>query len=118
MAEGVEYIIKEEKKKILKNMVVVMISVVLVFATIQGLLVLQSTLNSTKGVISLSIFTLSAVFSCLFISGYVTKRIGCKKSLILSITGTSLWTIANLYAIWSTLIISCLILGLGLLLWK
>lgn len=115
---SLEESLKREKKRIIKNMIVVMISVVLVFATIQGLLVLQSTLNSTKGVISLSIFTCSAIFSCLFISGYVTKKLGCKKSLILSIGGTILWTMANLYATWSTLIISCFILGLGLLLYK
>ncbi|CAD5112417.1 DgyrCDS1639 [Dimorphilus gyrociliatus] len=103
----------EDKKGIIKNMIVVMISVVLVFATIQGLLVLQSTLNSSKGVISLSIFTCSAVFSCLFISSYVPRKIGCKRSLILSIVGTTLWTMANLYATWYTLIFGSLILGLA-----
>lgn len=104
---------KKEKRKITKNVYVISLGFLFLFTAFQSLQNLQSSLNKDEGlgVASLSVIYGALIVSCMFVPPFVIGRLGCKWTLVLSMTGYVLYTVANYYARWGTLIPASIIIG-------
>ena len=104
---------KKEKKKITKNVYVISFGFLFLFTAFQSLQNLQSSLNKDEGLglASLSVIYGALILSCIFVPPFVIGRIGCKWTLVLSMTGYVLYTVSNYYAHWGTLIPASIIIG-------
>ena len=105
--------VKREKFKINKNIIIISFGFLFLFTAFQSLQNLQSSLNPNEGLglASLSVIYASLILSCMFVPPYMIGRLGCKWALVLSMVGYVLYTVANYYARWWTLIPSSILLG-------
>jgi len=104
---------KKEKRKITKNVYVISFGFLFLFTAFQSLQNLQSSLNKDEGLglASLSVIYGALILSCIFVPPFVIGRLGCKWTLVLSMTGYVLYTVSNYYARWGTLIPASIIIG-------
>ncbi|XP_020619657.1 protein unc-93 homolog A-like [Orbicella faveolata] len=105
---------KKEKRKITKNVYVISLGFLFLFTAFQSLQNLQSSLNKDEGLglASLSVIYAALILSCIFVPPFVIGRLGCKWTLVLAMTGYVLYTVANYYARWGTLIPASIIIGI------
>jgi len=105
---------KKEKRKITKNVYVISLGFLFLFTAFQSLQNLQSSLNKVEGLglASLSVIYAALILSCIFVPPFVIGRLGCKWTLVLAMTGYVLYTVANYYARWGTLIPASIIIGI------
>ncbi|XP_072032786.1 protein unc-93 homolog A-like [Amphiura filiformis] len=107
--------------KVLFNLLVVSSAFFLVFTAFMGLSNLQSSINCDQGlgVASLATIYATLIFSALFIPSFVIKHIGIKYTLVAAMCCYTLYSAANFYPSWYTLIPASVILGLaGAPLWS
>ena len=104
---------KKEKRHITKNVLVVSFGFLFLFTAFQSLQNLQSSLNQEKGLglASLCVIYAALILSCMFAPPFLIGRLGCKWTLVLSMTGYVLYTLANYYATWYTLMPASVIIG-------
>ena len=104
---------KKEKRKITKNIYVISFGFLFLFTAFQSLQNLQSSLNPDEGLglASLCVIYAALILSCIFVPPFVIGRLGCKWTLVLSMTGYVLYTVSNYYARWGTLIPASIIIG-------
>ena len=104
---------KSEKRKITKNVFIVSFGFLFLFTAFQSLQNLQSSLNKVQGLglASLSVIYAALILSSIFVPPFMIGRLGCKWSLVLSMTGYVLYTVCNYYARWWTLIPASIIIG-------
>lgn len=104
---------KKERFKIIKNMIIISFGFLFLFTAFQSLQNLQSSLNPDQGLglASLSVIYAALIFSCMFVPPYMIGRLGCKWTLVLSMISYVLFTVANYYARWWTLIPASVLLG-------
>ena len=104
---------KKEKRKITKNVFVISFGFLFLFTSFQSLQNLQSSLNKDEGLglASLCVIYAALILSCIFVPPFVIGRLGCKWTLVLSMTGYVLYTVSNYYARWGTLIPASIIIG-------
>lgn len=106
------YTRKRAKRWGYKNVCGVSISMVMVFTSFIGLQSLQSSINSTGG---LGLASLSTLYLCFIISGFVSpsvlKLVGTKYSLLIGFLCHLQYTIFSYYPSWYTLIPSSVIVG-------
>ena len=104
---------RKEKRKINKNIVIVSCGFLFLFTAFQSLQNLQSSLNPDEGLglASLCVIYASLILSCIFVPPFLIGRLGCKWTLVLAMTGYVLYTVANYYANWYTLIPASIIIG-------
>ena len=107
--------VKKMKFKIIKNLIIVSFAFLCNFTAFQSLSNLQSSLNKVDGLgtASLSVVYAALVISCLFLPPVMIKNIGCKWSIAISFVPYVIYTAANFYAQWYTLIPAAILLGLG-----
>ena len=107
--------IKQEKKKIYKNILLISVAFLFNFNAFQGLSRLQSSLHKDEGmgVINSSVLYGSLVLSCLFVPKILINQIGHKWTIPLSFSGYVLWMAANGYAVWGTMVTASIIVGLS-----
>ena len=105
--------VKAEKRRIVKNILLISFAFLCVFTAFQGLSRLQSSLHriAGMGVINLSILYAALVLSCLFVPKLLISAIGHKWTIPLSFSGYIIWMAANGYATWWTLIPASIIVG-------
>lgn len=105
--------IKKDKFKITKNMLIVSFGFLFLFTAFQSLQNLQSSLNPDKGLglASLSVIYCALILSCMFVPPIMVGRLGCKWTLVISMVGYVLYTSANYYAKWWTLIPASILIG-------
>ncbi|XP_073258280.1 protein unc-93 homolog A-like [Porites lutea] len=105
---------KKEKRKITKNVFVISFGFLFLFTAFQSLQNLQSSLNKDEGLglASLCVIYAALILSCIFVPPFVIGRLGCKWTLVLSMTGYVLYTVSNYYARWGTLIPASIIIGM------
>ena len=74
---------------------------------------LQSSLNRDEGLglASLCVIYVALVLSCMFVPPFMIGRLGCKWALALSMTCYVLYTVANFYPSWYTLMPASFLLG-------
>lgn len=101
------------KWRIYKNIIVVGFGFLCLFTAFQALQNLQSSLHSDPnlGLVSLSVIYVFIVISCMFVPPIMIGKLGCKYTMMLSMGGYILYTTANLYPRWWTLIPASAILG-------
>ena len=109
-----------QKRKIMKNVIIISIAFFLNFTSYLGLVRLQSSLHrdAGMGVITSSIMHFSRIFACLLLPNIVIGYIGHKWSIPLGFSTFSLWMAANGYAVWGTMTTTSILIGIsGSVLW-
>lgn len=109
------------KRRIIKNLLVICMGLLLLFTAYNGLSMLQSTMNQEQGigVASQAIIYAGFCLSALLLPKYVIKKLGCKRTLLLSACCYIPYVASNFYFHWVTMIPSAILLGLGSsLLWS
>ncbi|XP_071087105.1 protein unc-93 homolog A-like [Haliotis cracherodii] len=103
------------KRQIIKNVLVVSIAFVVLFISYGSMANLQSSLNMESGVGSgsLAVIYAAMIISCLFVPSFLIAHIGCKWSIVLSITGYIAYMVANFYPVWATMVPASILIGLG-----
>lgn len=105
--------IEARRRTIVRRIIAVSVSFVFLIAAMQGLAVLQSSLNQEIGVWGLCSNFASVVISCLFFSTFIVQRLGCKWAMVLGMACMMTWMLANLYPHWGTLLPGSVIMGFG-----
>lgn len=114
----------KETTRILKNVIVISLAFLLEFSAFAGIANLQSTLNNDAdlgsiGTASLAVIYGALIISSLFLPTYVMDMLGLKHTMMASLCGYLLYTAANFYPSWYTLMPTAVILGLcGAPLWS
>ena len=103
-----------EKRRVWKNIIVITFSFFFIFGSMFSLYRLQSTLNQVEGmgVITLSIVYATVVISSMFVPKLMTRFIGHRWTIVVSWLGYIVYIAANGYAVWSTMIMASVLLGL------
>ena len=106
--------LRTEKRRIIKNILVICVAFLFNFNAFQGLSRLQSSLHRIEGmgVITSSVLYGSLMISCMFAPKILISYIGHKWTIAISFTGYILWMAANGYAVWGTLVTASIIVGL------
>ena len=106
---------KMSRLRIIKNLVVVSLGFLCLFTAFTSLSNLQSSLNKEEGLGVGGLATIygALVVSCLFLPSFIIGRLGCKWTVAFSMLCYILYMVANVYAVWATIIPSAIILGLG-----
>lgn len=104
---------KRQKMLIMKNILVISCGFLFLFTAYQSLQNLQSSLNRDKGLglASLCVVYASLILSCVFIPPIMIGRLGCKWTLVSSMLCYILYTVANFYPSWYTLMPASFLLG-------
>ena len=104
---------RKEKRKVTKNIFMISFGFLFLFTAFQSLQNLQSSLNADEGLglASLCVIYASLILSCIFVPPFMIGRLGCKWTLVLSMSGYVLYTLANYYASWYTLMPASIIIG-------
>ena len=106
---------KRNKLKSLKNIILLSLSYFFQYSALNGLNNLQSSLNSEKNLGITAMLLTSVVFtiSCLFLPMIMTKYVGYKWSIIGANISITVFTIANFYPRFYTLLPAAFLSGLG-----
>ena len=106
--------IRKEKRRIIKNVLLISVAFLFNFNAFQGLSRLQSSLNRVEGlgVITSSVIYGTLMVSCMFIPKFIINLIGHKWTITISFSGYILYMAANGYAVWGTMITASILVGL------
>ncbi|XP_077976943.1 protein unc-93 homolog A-like [Glandiceps talaboti] len=107
-------------KSLWKNVLCASLSFFCTFSAFQGLQGLQSNLNCIEGLGFASLVTLyiTSIVSGLFLASFITEWLGNKQTMIWSPACYVVYTLANFYPQWYTMIPASIIVGVGTsLLW-
>lgn len=106
---------RSEKWRILKNISVISIAFMVQFTAFQGTANLQSSINATDGLgtVSLSAIYAAIVVSCIFIPTFVIRRLTVKWTLCISMLCYAPYIGAQFYPKFYTLVPAGILLGLG-----
>ena len=106
--------VRGEKKKIIKNVILISVSFLCVFTAISGLAQLQSSLHRTNGmgVITISVMNASKLLSSMFLPKIVITLVGHKWTITAGFLGCIVWIAANGYAVWGTMVTASVVVGL------
>lgn len=104
------------KKTSYKNLIVVSLGFLFTFTAFQALQNLASSIHQIEhvGLASLCVIYASLVLSCMFIPTLMIEKLGAKYTIMASMGGYVLYTLANFYPRWWTLILASAVLGLHL----
>ncbi|XP_054771746.2 protein unc-93 homolog A-like isoform X1 [Lytechinus pictus] len=102
-------------RRIYKNLLIISSSFLFVFTAFQALSNLQSSINCDEGLglASLSVIYGTLIVSAMFVPSVMIRHLGLKWTLVVSQVTYALYTAANFYPSWATLIPASVILGLG-----
>jgi hypothetical protein len=112
--DGSPKLVRAEKRRILKNILLISVSWLCLFTAFQGLQRLQSSLHRTDGmgVVTMSVLYAALAVSCLFLPKLIIGAVGHKWTIPIGFSGYILWMAANGYATWLTMVPASLYLGL------
>ena len=96
-----------------KNLIILSLGFLFLFTAFQALQNLQSSIHkdANLGLASLCVIYAALVLSCMFVPSLVIGKFGAKYAIIVAMGGYVLYTIANFYPRWWTLIITSAVLG-------
>ncbi|XP_075529468.1 protein unc-93 homolog A-like [Dermacentor variabilis] len=105
----------DDRKRVLRNLLVVSMSFLLLFTAYQSMQNLQSSLNPEAGLGTASLATIyvALVLSCMFVPTYMIRRLGLKYTMVTSVVMYMLYFVANMEPSWYTLLPASLVLGMG-----
>ena len=113
--QNVENSVQEmSEKQILKNILFLSCLFHILFTSYTGLANLQSSLHleDGMGVITQSVLYATMTLSCLVVPKLAIGYLGHKWTVIVSMIGYILWMAANGYAVWVTMVIGSILVGL------
>ncbi|CAH1781373.1 unnamed protein product [Owenia fusiformis] len=99
------------KRRILKNIVLISLGILFLFAGIGSLAMLQSSLNEELGVIGLSVNFATVIICCMFLPPMVISKMGCKWTMVFSLIGFLMWMASNMYPVWWVIIPCSFVMG-------
>ena len=107
--------VKREKRRVWKNVVAISVAFLFIFNAFHGLGRLQSTLNRVEGmgVLTLSVLNAMMAVSCMFTPRLMILCLGHRWTMVVSFVGYILYTAANGYAVWGTMITASVLVGLS-----
>ncbi|XP_066452238.1 protein unc-93 homolog A-like isoform X2 [Eleutherodactylus coqui] len=99
----------------LKNIFIISVGFLLIFIAFGSLQTLQSSLNPSGGLgaVSLSVMYGGQILSAAVFTPFVIKKLGCKWTLAVATCLYIIYTLANFFPRWYTLIPASVLLGLG-----
>ena len=105
--------LKQQKRLIIKNVLIIGFSWILLFTAFQSISSLQSSLNPDGGLgtYSLSTIYVTLIVGSLFLPSTMIQKLGIKKTLFFSQLAYILYIGANIYPRYFTLIPTAIILG-------
>lgn len=103
------------KRGIMKNVIVLSISFVTMFAAYASLSALQSSLHLQQGmgVINQAVLYAVMAVSCLLLPKMAIRAVGHKWSMTVSLVGYVLWMGANGYGVWATMLPASVVAGMS-----
>ncbi|KAK7043279.1 Ion channel regulatory protein UNC-93 [Halocaridina rubra] len=104
---------KKEKKRILKNILIISTSFFFLFTSYNSMSNLQSSLNKVDGTASLTALYVAYIFSCCFLPSWVLQVLREKKTMVLCILCYSLYMAAQFYPHIYALVPTAVVLGLA-----
>lgn len=104
----------KDKKRMMRNVLIVSMAWVFQFTAFQALTNLQSSINQEHGLGTAGLATLyaSLIVSCLFLPPTLISKLGCKWTIAVSMIGYIIYTVANFYPTFGTIIPASVIIGL------
>ena len=110
-----ESLVHLQKRRLVKNVILLGIGFFMNFMAFKGLAQLQSTLNRDQGmgVITHSILYGVFVLSSLLLPKFVIGLLGHKWTICTSVIGYIIWMAANGYAVWATMVPASILIGMG-----
>ncbi|PSN43975.1 UNC93-like protein [Blattella germanica] len=114
-ADGKCRLSRKEKWRILKNIAAVSLAFMVQFTAFQGTANLQSSINASEGLgtVSLSAIYAALVLSCIFVPTFLIKRLTVKWTLCLSMLCYAPYIGAQFFPRFYTLVPAGVLLGLG-----
>ncbi|KRX85821.1 putative potassium channel regulatory protein unc-93, partial [Trichinella pseudospiralis] len=102
-----------EKWTVMRNLITISVAFLFEMSAFQGLQNLQTSINAEQnlGAVSLSCIYLGSVVSCLFTPGYLLNRIGCKMTMIVSMSMFTLYMLINFRTTWYSMLPGSLAMG-------
>ena len=96
-----------------KNLAILSVSFLLLFAAFHSLQNLQSSINVAGGLGNVGLTALYVAFlvSCVFLPPFVLSKLGMKRTIIISMFGYVTYTLASFHANWWTVIPASVVLG-------
>ncbi|XP_048582467.1 protein unc-93 homolog A [Nematostella vectensis] len=106
---------RKEKFSLTLNIFFISCGFLFLFTAFQSLQNLQSSLNSDEGLglASLCVIYASLIISCMFVPPYMIGRLGAKWALVVSMVSYVLYTVANYYPSWYTMIPASFLVGMS-----
>ncbi|XP_071950683.1 protein unc-93 homolog A-like [Antedon mediterranea] len=101
------------KRKLMKNVLVASLAFLFLFTAFQALSNLQSSINCDDGlgVASLSTIYVSIIISSMFLPSIIIRNLGLKWTLVCSMACYTLYSVANFWPGWGTLIPASALVG-------
>lgn len=100
---------------IMNNLLIISTAWTLLFTAFSGIAILQSSLNADKGLGTLSLCTIyvTLVTSCLFVPPLMVKRLGIKKSIMISMCAYLFYIASNVYPKWFLMLPAAALVGIA-----
>lgn len=97
-----------------RNLYIISLAWVILFTAFSSMANLQSSLNSSHGMGTLSLSTIyvTLVTSCLFVPPFMIKKLGIKKSIMISQFAYLIYIAANVYPTWYFMLPSAALVGI------
>ncbi len=106
--------ISRKKRHITKNLVVLVLAILVLAMSLVPLMRLQSSLHQSEGLgtVCMAIQSMAMIISCMFLPKIMITQLGHKWTMCISSASVLLWTAANGYAVWATMIPAAILSGI------
>lgn len=107
-------VVSNLRRRTYKNLIVISLGFLFLFTAFQALQNLQSSIHDDEnlGLVSLCVIYAALVTSCMFVPPLLINKLGCKYTVMLSMSGYVLYTVAMFYARYWTLVPASALLGM------
>ncbi len=106
--------ISRKKRHITKNLVILVLAILVLLTSLGPLMRLQSSLHQSEGLgtVCMAIQSMAMIVSCMFLPKIMITQLGHKWTMCISSASILLWTAANGYAVWATMIPAAILCGI------
>ena len=107
-------VVSNLRRRTYKNLIVISLGFLFLFTAFQALQNLQSSIHDDEnlGLVSLCVIYAALVTSCMFVPPLLINKLGCKYTVMLSMSGYVLYTVAMFYPRYWTLVPASALLGM------
>lgn len=107
-------VVSNLRRRTYKNLIVISLGFLFLFTAFQALQNLQSSIHDDEnlGLVSLCVIYAALVTSCMFVPPLLINKLGCKYTVMLSMSGYVLYTAAMFYPRYWTLVPASALLGM------